>query len=100
MADKTRRNWSAEAKLRILDEARQTEHSVSEVCRRHQISPTLFYQWERSAREGALQALRPQPRGRKPHDPSEQLQEELQRLRTALAEVTLENLELKKGHWR
>ena len=99
MGDKTRRSWSAEEKLRILEEARLAEHSVSEVCRRHQISPTLFYQWERSAREGALQALRPQPRGRKPHDPSERLQEELQRLRAAIAEVTLENLELKRGRW-
>lgn len=99
MAGKTRRSWSAEQKLRILEEARQTGHSVSEVCRRHQISPTLYYQWERSAREGALQALRPHPRGRKPQDPTERLQEELQRLRTAIAEVTLENLALKKGPW-
>lgn len=99
MADKTRRIWTAEEKLRILDEARQTEHSVSEVCRRHQISPTLFYQWERNAKEGALVALRPQRRGRKAPDASEQLQEELQRLRTAIAEITLENLALKRGRW-
>jgi transposase len=99
MPGKSRRTWNAEEKLRILEEARQAGHGVSEVCRRYQISPTLFYQWERNAREGALQALRPQRRGRKASDPVERLGEELQRLRRAIAEVTLENLELKRGPW-
>ena len=33
-----RRSWSAPQKLSILDEARQADMSVSEVCRRHGIS--------------------------------------------------------------
>ena len=99
MSGKTRRSWPAEEKLRILEEARQTGQTVSEVCRRHQLSAAQFYLWERQAREGALTALRPQRPGRKGSDPTERLAAEVQRLRDALTEVTLENLSLKRGQW-
>ena len=92
-----RRSWSPEEKLRILEEARVEGHGVNAVCRRHQISPNLFYQWERNARQAALQALRGQKRGPKVPERSLQLEAEIQRLREAVTEVTLENLALKKG---
>src|SRR6516225_9815264 len=52
------RKWTAEEKLQILDEARKAGQPVSDVCRRHQIAPTQFYEWEKQARAGALEALR------------------------------------------
>jgi transposase len=96
MDPKSRRSWNATEKLRILEEGRQGGEAISVVCRRHRISPTLFYQWERQAKEGALQALRPQQRGPK-MAATEPLEQEIQRLRNALVEVTLENLALKRG---
>jgi len=36
---KGRRKWSAKEKLRVLEEARQADYSVSEVCHRHQVAP-------------------------------------------------------------
>ena len=96
MDPKSRRSWNATEKLRILEEGRQGGEAISAVCRRHRISPTLFYHWERQAKEGALQALRPQRRGPKTAA-TEPLEQEIQRLRSALVEVTLENLALKKG---
>ena len=33
----------------ILKEGRHTNLSISQVCEQYQISPTLFYQWERQA---------------------------------------------------
>jgi transposase len=96
MDQKSRRSWNATEKLRILEEGRQGGEAISAVCRRHRISPTLFYQWERQAKEGALQALRPQRRGPKV-SPTEPWEQEVQRLRSALVEVTLENLALKRG---
>ena len=98
--DKTnKRNWSAEDKLRILEEARHSGQAVSEVCRRHQIAPAQFYLWEKQARRGALAALRPGARGRKPIPAEVQLTAEVERLRAAVAELTLENLQFKKGRW-
>jgi len=99
MSRRTKRAWSAEDKLRILEEARQGGQAVSEVCRRHQIAPAQFYLWEKQTREAALEALRPGARGRKPVPAELRLEAEVERLRTALAELTLENLAFKKGRW-
>ena len=98
---KARRQIPAETKLQILKEARSTNVSISQVCEQYAISPTLFYQWEQIANRGALAALQGQPRGRKKVRPSEEaLLAEVQRLREVIAEITSENLQLKKGRWR
>lgn len=99
MNNQHKRSWTAEEKLRILQEARLAGQSVSEVCRRHQIAPGQFYQWERQGREAMLQALRPGSRGRKPVTAETRLTTEVEHLRRAIAELTLENLQLKKGRW-
>lgn len=96
-----RRQFSAAFKYQLLREVRQTGTPVSQVCRQHQISPTLFYQWERAAERGALNALANQPRGRKPLRASEEaLVAEVNRLREVVAELSAENLHLKRGRWR
>ncbi|MCL0077104.1 transposase [Dehalococcoidia bacterium] len=56
--ERIQRRLSAEEKLRVVEEERQSGASISEVCRRHQIAHTQFYRWERLARQGALEALR------------------------------------------
>lgn len=99
MSSQERRQWIAEQKLQILEEARQSDATVSEVCRRHGIGSGQFYKWERLAREGALDALRAQKRGRKESAGVTRLENEVQRLRAVIAELSAENLELKKGRW-
>lgn len=97
---KIRRHIPADTKWQILKEGRSTNLTISQVCEQYQISPTLFYQWERTAERGARQALQGQPRGRKKLRPSEEaLLNEIQRLREVIAEITSENLRLKKGRW-
>jgi transposase len=97
---RTRRQFSADAKWQILKEGRSTNLTISQVCDQHQISPTLFYQWERTVERAARQALQGQPRGRKKLRPTEEaLLAEVQRLREVIAEITSENLRLKKGRW-
>jgi len=96
-----RRQFTAEAKLKIIREARLGNIPVSQVCTKHDISPTLFYQWERTAEAGARIALQAQPRGRKKLRPAEEeLLAEVERLREIIAELSSENLQLKKGRWR
>ena len=97
---KARRQIPADTKWQILKEGRSTNLTISQVCDQHQISPTLFYQWERAAERGARQALQGQPRGRKKLRPTEEaLLTEVQRLREVVAELSSENLRLKKGRW-
>ena len=93
------RKWTAEEKLQILDEARKAGQPVSDVCRRHQIAPTQFYEWAKQARAGALEALRAKKRGRKPSKTEAYLKDEVVRLRTVVAELSAETLQLKKGLW-
>lgn len=93
------RRWTAEEKLQILDEARKAGQPVSDVCRRHQIAPTQFYEWEKQARAAALEALRAKTRGRKPSKTEIYLKDEVVRLRTVVAELSAEVLQLKKGLW-
>jgi len=99
MSTQSRRRWTAEEKLQIIEEARQTEHTVSEVCRRHCLAVGQFYSWEKRARQGALEALRNGKRGRRRADPEAALRTEIERLRAVVAELSVENLELKKGRW-
>jgi len=99
MTTKNRRQWTAEEKLHLLEEARQTPQTVSEVCRRQGIAPGQFYAWEKKARQGALEALRAGKRGRKSGSREAQLETEITRLRAVVAELSAENLQLKKGLW-
>jgi len=99
MMSSSRRRWTAEEKLQILEEGRQSGQTISEVCRRHQIAPGQFYAWEKQARQGALVALRNGPRGPGKADPTPQPQAEIERLRDVIAEISAENLALKRGLW-
>jgi transposase-like protein len=96
-----RRQWTAEAKLKVLHEGRSGAAPLSQVCAQYDIRPSQFYQWEAVAERGALAALRGQKRGRKRQTPTEEaLAAEVGRLREVIAELSPENLALKKGVWR
>ncbi len=52
-----RRCWSAEQKLRIIEESLEPGDSVSSVARRHGVAPNLLYRWRRLMSEGGAVAL-------------------------------------------
>lgn len=90
--------FSAQEKLKLLEEGRQTGVMISEVCRRHQIGHAQFYRWERLAREGALMALAQGKAGLKGNGKGDKkLLEEVQRLRSVVVELSTENMALKRG---
>ena len=97
---KPRRHLTADEKLRILDEAQQPGVQIAELCRRHGIGTSQFYTWREQARQGAKQALS-QPAGRKGPGKVDaavaRLTAERDRLRAVVAEITAENLDLRKN---
>lgn len=98
------RRWTAQQKLAILEEARQGGMQVSEVCRKHQIAPTLFYDWEKKMRKGALSELtarqtKPPGKARAPQRTLAEAEAEIARLKEVIAEIAEENLRVKKGLW-
>lgn len=88
---------SAEEKLKVVEEGRQSGATISEVCRRHQVDHAQFYRWERLARQGALEMLRNGARKSKNGKHEEWLMSEVNRLRAVVAELITENLTLKRG---
>lgn len=91
------RRMSAEEKLRVVEEGRLSGATIREVCRRYQISHGQFYRWERLVRQGALEALRNGTGRAKNGEREEWLMTEVNRLRAVVAELTVENLTLKRG---
>lgn len=96
---KKRRKFTARQRVQIVLEGLQTDTSVAEVCRRHQISSTLYYRWRDQVFENADRLF--EKRGKR-SEVVEGLEAENWRLKEVIAEITSENLELKKtpGAWR
>jgi transposase len=53
----TRRKFSAEEKIRIVLEGLQGEESISELCRREGIAPSIYYKWSKSFLEAGKHRL-------------------------------------------
>lgn len=53
-----RRRWSAEQKLRIVEESFQSGDSVSVVARRYGVAPNLLLRWRRLMSEGGAAEVR------------------------------------------
>jgi transposase len=49
-----RRRWSVEEKLRIVTEAEEPGVRIAEVAARHEVYPSLLFNWRRQVREGRL----------------------------------------------
>jgi transposase-like protein len=49
-----RRRWSAEDKLRIVAETAERGARVTDVAARHDVDPSLLFNWRRQVREGRL----------------------------------------------
>jgi len=89
-----RRKWSAAEKLRIVLAGLDRGTNLSELCRREGISQTQYYAWKQKL-QGSAKSIFEHPAASRPDGTAV----ELQRLRNVIAEITAENLELKKGRW-
>ena len=96
MSQDKRRKWTSSEKLRIVMEGLQANVDVAELCRREGINPTQYYGWKKQLLSSAGKIFE---NGRKPKQPGEDARKEakIQRLERVIAEITTENLELKKG---
>jgi transposase len=91
---KQRRKRSAAEKLRIVLAGQDGGVRLSALCRREGIAPGQYHQWKKQLEAGARAAFE-----KKTSVAEEQAAAEIQRLKNVIAEITAENLELKKGRW-
>jgi len=52
---RSRRQWTAAEKVRIVTESWQPGSSANLVARRYRISPNLIFRWRRLVRQGLIQ---------------------------------------------
>lgn len=95
MNEGKRRNWTAADKLRIVMTGMQKDVDVAELCRREGINATQYYGWKKLLLTSASKVFED---GRRKKGAGEDARKEarIQRLERVIAEITTENLELKK----
>lgn len=97
MSESSRRRWTPEEKLRLVLESLQSDQKVAELCRREGLSPTQVYEWRKQLIGSAKEIFADKRGQRKGEDPRIARQAaELQRMKDVVAEITAENLVLKK----
>jgi transposase-like protein len=89
-----RRKWNAAEKLRIVLAGMRPGVEVSDLCRREGLNPVQFYAWKKQLLGSAERVFEDKP-GR-PNAQQERLEAENARFKGVIAEITAENLELKK----
>jgi transposase-like protein len=95
MSKKKRKRWKAEEKLRIVLAGIEGGIEVSELCRREGINPTQYYGWKKQLLGSASKVFA--NGSEKPSAKEQRLEKDLTRAKDVIAEITAENLELKKG---
>ena len=98
--EKQRRQFSGQEKVKILREHLIDRVPVSQVCEKHQIQPTLFYQWQKTFFENGTAAFERQPshpRVSLEQKKIIQLEAKLQRKDEVMAELMTEHIMLKKS---
>jgi transposase len=93
----TRRQFSAEEKIRIVLEGLRGEHSIAELCRREGIVQNLYYRWSKDFLEAGKKRLAGDTARAATSDEVKDLRREASALKEVVAELTLENRLLKKS---
>ena len=93
----TRRQYSAEEKVRIVNAGLRGEESITELCRKEGINQNLYYRWSKEFLEAGKKRLAGDTAREATSDEVKGLRVEAQQLKELLAEVLLENRLLKKS---
>jgi transposase len=93
----TRRQFSAEEKIRIVLTGLRGEDSIAELCRREGIVQNLYYRWSKEFLEAGKKRLAGDTARAATSDEVRELRREASALKEVVAELTLENRLLKKS---
>ena len=93
----TRKQYSAEEKIRIVLEGLRGEDSIAELCRREGIAQNLYYRWSKDFLEAGKKRLAGDTARAATSDEVKDLRREATALKEAVADLTLENRLLKKS---
>ena len=93
----SRRQFSAEEKIRIVLPGLRGEDNIAELCRREGIVKNLYYRWSKEFLEAGKKRLAGDTARAATSDEVKELRREASALKEVVAELTLENRLLKKS---
>jgi len=93
----TRRQYSAEEKIRIVLDGLRGEDSVAELCRREGINTNVYYRWSKEFLEAGKKRLAGDTAREATPNEVKDLRSEAVALKEAVAELLMENRLLKKS---
>jgi len=93
----TRRQYSAEEKIRIVLDGLRGEHSIAELCRREGIAESLYYTWSKEFLEAGKRRLAGDTARAATTGEVKDLRRQAKELKEVVAEQALELRLLKKS---
>jgi transposase len=93
----TRKQYSAENKIRIVLDGLRGEHSIAELCRREGIAESLYYSWSKEFLEAGKRRLAGDTARAATTSEVKDLRREARELKEVVAEQALELRLLKKS---
>ena len=93
----TRRKFNPEEKIRIVLEGLRGEISVSELCRRESIAPTVYYKWSKAFLDAGKNGLTRDTKRDATTSEVQRLKQDNDDLKQALAQGQLDIIRLKKS---
>jgi transposase len=93
----TRRQYSAEEKIRIVLDGLRGEHGIAELCRREGIAESLYYTWSKEFLEAGKRRLAGDTARAATTSEVKDLRRESRELKEVVAEQALELRLLKKS---
>ena len=94
---KTRKQYSAEEKIRIVLSGLRGEESIAALCRREGIAESLYYSWSKEFLEAGKKRLAGDTARQATTNEVKELRREARDLKEIIAELSLENRLLKKS---
>ena len=94
---RTRKQYSAEEKVRIVLEGLRGEEKIAELCRREGIHQNMYYKWSKEFLEAGKQRLVGDTKREADSQEVEAMRNENEQLKAVVTELTLNNRMLKKS---
>src|SRR5512147_2560901 len=94
---KTRKQYSAEEKVRIVLEGLRGEEKIAELCRREGIHQNMYYKWSKKFLEAGKQRLVGDTKREADSQEVNEMRAENEQLKAVVAELLLRNRVLKKS---
>ena len=92
---KNRRKWTPNQKLQIVLETLQSDTKLAEICRREGLAPNMVYNWRKQLM-GSAEAVFARKKNEREDPRMEKMSTENRKMKDVIAEITAENLVLKK----